>query len=177
MIKCLKIGLDCDGVIDQFWEPYVERFGYPKSNKEITKNVQQKLKYDKKFWTTLPVLHRPNFEPTLFCTKRTSSKTYLKEWIDINEFPMAPIYQVLYQKDNKARFVKGKIDVFVDDSIDNFISMNMSGVPCLLMDNPANEHLGPILRIHSLQQDEIEDAYYLAKEMGIFDNFNLYFEE
>lgn len=176
MIKHLNIGLDCDGVIDRFWEPYIERFGYPKSNKEITKNVQQKLKYDKNFWTTLPVLHRPDFEPTLFCTKRTSSKAYLREWIDINEFPIAPIYQVLYQKDNKARFVKGRIDVFVDDSIDNFISMNMSGVPCLLMDNPANEHLGPILRIHSLQRDEIEDVYYLAKELNIFNEFNLYYD-
>ena len=53
--------------------------------------------------------------------------------------------------------------------------MNMSGVPCLLMDNPSNEHLGPILRVHSLQRDEIEDVFYLAQEMNIFNNFNLYF--
>ena len=173
----LNIGLDCDGVIDRFWEPYVNKFGYPKTQFEITKNVQRKLINDRNFWINLPVLHRPNFEPTLFCTKRTSSKRYLRTWLENNNFPIAPIYQVLYQYDNKARFVKGKIDVFVDDSIDNFISMNLAGVPCLLMDNPANIYLGPMLRIHSLDYAEIEDAYNLALEMDIFKDFKLYYEQ
>ena len=173
--KRLRIGTDCDGCIDDFWNPYVKKFGHPKSDKEITRNVQRKLQYDKEFWTTLPVLHRVDFIPTLYCTKRTSLKSYLRQWIEENNFPVSPIYQVLYQKGNKAPYIKGRIDVFVDDSIENFISMNMSGVPCLLMDNPSNEHLGPILRVHSLQRDEIEDVFYLAQEMNIFNNFNLYF--
>jgi hypothetical protein len=100
--KKLRIGTDCDGCIDDFWNPYLKRFGNPKSDKEITKNVQRKLQYDKEFWTTLPVLHRVNFDITLYCTKRTSSKAYLKQWIEENNFPIAPIYQVLYQKGNKA---------------------------------------------------------------------------
>lgn len=173
----LKIGSDCDGCIDDFWNPYIEKFGVPKSQREITRNVQRKLQYDKEFWTTLPVLHRPNFTPTLYCTKRTSLKSYLKEWLEINDFPISPIYQVLYQKGNKASYVKGRIDVFVDDSIDNFITMNMSGVPCLLMDNPSNSHYGPMLKVYSLQEDEITDVYYLAKELDIFNNFSQYFSK
>lgn len=171
----LNIGLDADQTIDDFWNPYIERFGTPKSDSEITKNVHRKLMYDKEFWINLPVIHKPNFDVTLYCTKRTSPKAYLKQWLENNDFPLAPIYQVLYQKDNKARFVKGRIDVFVDDSIDNFISMNLAGVPCLLMDTPNNRYLGPMLRIHSLQYEEIEDVYYLAKELNIFKEFKNYY--
>ena len=171
----LRIGTDCDGCINEFWDPYVKRFGLPKSDTEITRNVQQKLKRDKDFWVNLPVLHKPDFNLTLYCTKRTSRKAYLKQWIENNDFPIAPIYQVLYQYDNKARFIKGRVDVFVDDSVYNFITMNQAGVPCLLMDNPANQHLGPMLRVHSLDYDELADTYFLAKELGVFDDFNLYY--
>ena len=176
MIKRIKWGLDCDGVIDDFWNPYLKRFGQPKNDFEITKNVQKKLQYDKEFWTSLPVLHRPNFKPHLYCTKRTSLKSYLREWMEQNGFDIVPIYQVMYQRANKANFIKGRIDCFVDDSIDNFISMNLSGVPCLLMDNPANKHLGPMLRVYSLQEDELLDTYYLAKELNIFEEFSMYYE-
>ena len=172
----LRIGSDCDGVIDDFWNPYVDKFGTPKSDFEITRNVQRKLIRDKQFWTTLPVLHRPNFDVTLYCTKRTSLKSYLRQWLEENDFPIAPIYQVIYQYANKAPYIKGRVDVFIDDSIDNFMSINKSGIPCLLMDNPSNQHLGPMLRIHSLNKDEIEDVYWIAREFGIFDNFRQYYD-
>lgn len=171
----LRIGSDADGCIDDFWNPYIKRFGYPKNDFEITKNVQQKLSRDKEFWINLPVLHRMNFIPTLFCTKRTSLKSYLRQWLEENDFPIAPIYQVLYQYGSKAPYIKGRVDVFVDDSVSNFLDMNKSGVPCLLMDNPSNRHLGPMLRIHSLQREEIEDVYWLALEMNIFKEFKLYY--
>lgn len=171
----LRIGCDADGVLDDFWNPYIKRFGQPKNDYEITKNVQQKLFRDKKFWTTLPVLHKPNFDVTLYCTKRTSLKSYLRQWLEENEFPLAPIYQVLYQYGSKAPLIKGRIDVFIDDSVANFLDLNRAGIPCLLMDNPSNKHLGPILRVHSLQKEEIEDVYYLAKGLNVFDEFDTYF--
>ena len=174
--KSLRIGTDCDGCIDDFWNPYVERFGHPKNDFEITKNCQQKLSRDREFWINLPVLHRMNFTPELYCTKRTSSKNYLRHWLERNNFPKSPIYQVFYQYGSKAPLIKGRVDVFVDDSIANFLDINKAGIPCLLMDNPSNKHLGPMLRIHSLQLEEIEDVYWLAKEFGIFDNFKQYYD-
>jgi len=172
----LRIGTDVDGCLDDFWNPYIKRFGIPKSDNEITKNVQRKLQYDREFWTTLPVLHRLNFTPKLYCTKRTSLKSYLRQWLEDNNMPIAPIYQVLYQHGNKAPFIKGRVDVFIDDSVSNFISINMAGIPCLLMDNPSNEHLGPMLRIHSMQIEEIEDVYWTAMEFGIFNDFKQYYD-
>ena len=174
--KKLRVGLDADGCLDDFWNPYLKRFGQPKCDAEITRNVQRKLQYDKDFWINLPVLHRPNFDVTLYCTKRTSLKTYLRQWLENNEFPIAPIYQVLYQHGSKAPFIKGRIDVFVDDSVENFLDINKSGIPCLLMDNEANKHLGPMLRIHTLDLDEIEDVYWTAIEFGIFNDFEQYYD-
>lgn len=172
--KKLQIGVDADEVLDDFWNPYVERFGMPKSDYEITRNCY-KLRRDKKFWTSLPPLHKPNFTPKLICTKRNSRKEYLKEWLFNHEYPIVPIYQVFYQYGSKAPYIKGRVDCFIDDSIRNFMDLNKAGIPCLLMDNPANYHLGPMLRIHSLDIEEIEDVYWLAKELDIFKDFNLYY--
>jgi hypothetical protein len=76
-----------------------------------------------------------------------------------------------YQQGNKATMIKGRVDVFVDDSISNFIKLNLSGVPCLLIDQPDNQSWGPIGRIYSLNKEEILDAYNLFIDTGMFDNF------
>jgi hypothetical protein len=119
---------------------------------------------------SLPVINYLNFEPTLYCTKRVICKTWTKQWLSENGFPDKPVYQVACQCRNKADFVKGKVDVFVDDSVTNFIQMNLSGVPCLLLDKDYNQDWGPIGRIYSLDINEIEDAYDLFMST-IFPNF------
>ena len=161
----LRIGLDIDEVLADWWNPYLKRFRFPKSDYEITRNCVRKLSRDRNFWLNLPVLRYPcNFEPVLYCTKRSCLKTYSKEWLDINDFPHKPVYQVYCQTDNKARYIKGRVDIFIDDSINNFIQMNLSGVPCLLMDTQFNQSWGPIGRVYSLNYEEIEESYYLMKE-------------
>ena len=171
----LKVGLDIDEVLADWWHPYIERFGLPKTDWEITKNCQQVLRKDRKFWLNLPVIRRPeNFEPTLYCTKRSCLKVYSKTWLDDNDFPHKPVYQQIYQYGSKAPLIKGRVDVFVDDSVSNWIDLNRSGIPCLLMDAPHNRNSGPILRIHSLDYDEIREVYELAKEFNIFKNFVQY---
>lgn len=158
-----RLGLDIDGVLADFFYSYSKVF--PKksqTNREITKNVR-KLCYNKEFWTNLPRLHKPNFDVELYCTKRINPKTYTKEWIDYNECPKAPVYQMLYQQGNKATMIKGRVDIFIDDSIDNVIDINLAGIPCLLMDSPYNQDYGPIGRIYSLDYEEIIDTYQMFK--------------
>lgn len=176
MLQRLKLGIDVDEVIADWAGPFFERFN-PKSDAEITKICTQKLARDRDFWLTLPVIRRPiGFEPTLYCTKRSCLKTYTKEWLENNDFPKKPVYQVLCQNGNKARYIKGRVDLFIDDSPHNFIQMNKCGVPTLLMDTPYNQDLGPIGRIYSLDYAEIEDAYYLALETGIFEDFKIFYD-
>jgi hypothetical protein len=155
----LKCGLDVDDVLADFMSTYHKRFGKPKSDYEITKNVQRILKSDKDFWINLPVLNTLDFTPTLYCTKRVNPKAWTRKWLVENNFPNKPIYQVYCQSSNKANYIKGRIDVFIDDSISNFIAMNLAGVPCLLYNKDYNQHWGPIGRIYSLEYEHIERAY------------------
>lgn len=172
----LKIGLDIDEVLADWSGPFFKRFK-PKNDADITRICGQIINKDRDFWLNLPVIQYPiGFEPILYCTKRSCLKTYSKEWLDNNEFPHKPVYQVFCQTDNKARYIKGRIDVFIDDSPRNVIQMNRSGVPTLLMDTPFNQNFGPILRIYSLDYYEIEDAFNTALEMNIFKEFKLYYD-
>lgn len=171
----LRIGLDIDEVLCDFFNSYIKRFGTPKTDYEITKNVHRKLSTDRNFWLTLPKLRDIDFVPELYCTKRVNPKSWTKNWLHNNGFADRPIYQMFYQKGNKANMVKGRCDVFIDDSVSNFIKMNKSGVPCLLMDTPFNQDAGPILRIYSLDIQEIKYAYNLGLESNLFSNFdNMY---
>ena len=167
----LRIGLDIDDVLADFMSTYLDKFGKPKNDFEITKNVQRILTKDRNFWINLPILNMPNFTPTLYCTKRVNSKAWTKYWLEINSFPKKPVYQIYSQHSNKANYIKGKIDVFIDDSLSNFKAMNKVGVPCLLMDRPYNRYWGPIGRIYSLDIEEITDTYNLLMNT-VFDSFS-----
>lgn len=157
----LRVGLDIDDTICSFLGPYYERFGLPKEDYEITRNVRRVLLKDREFWLGLPIIHRPNFDPTLYCTKRIHPKAWSRRYLEINELPVAPIYQIYCQASSKAPRIKGRVDVFVDDSISNFIDLNLKGVPCLLMDGEHNQNWGPVARIFSLNKEEIEECYHL----------------
>lgn len=169
----MRIGLDIDDVLADFMGTYLNRFGTPKCDHEITKNVTQVLIKDREFWLNLPVINTLNFVPELYCTKRVNSKEWTRKWLINNGFPNRNIYQVVCQMRNKADFVKGRVDVFVDDSVSNFIKMNLAGVPCLLYDKEYNQDWGPIGRVYSLDKEEIEDTYHLFMDTVFHDFKNL----
>lgn len=176
----LRVGLDIDDTMFDFMGAYVKKFGKPKSDSEITYNVQNKLRIDKEFWVNLELINKPDFTPELYCTKRVNPKSWTKECLVKNglyetnkiggHILLPPIYQMYYQQGNKANMIKGKVDVFVEDSIRNFIQLNLAGIPCLLIDCEHNIEWGPIGRVYSLCYEEIEDTYYLLKNT-IGDNF------
>ena len=121
----IRIGLDMDEVLDDFMGAYIKRYGITPSN-VITKNVR-KLSKDKDFWMNLTKLRNIDFIPELYCSKRIIPKSWSKEWLKNNGFPIRPFYQLYCQYDNKARLIKGRVDVFVDDSISNFEGLNKEG--------------------------------------------------
>ena len=45
--------------------------------------------------------------------------------------------------------------------------MNLSGLPCLLIDNPNNARIGPIAKVYSLRYEHIEDTYNLFMKTEI----------
>lgn len=166
----LRIGLDIDNVIADWDYGYLKRFKkWPKYDWAITRNVNNILIHERDFWLELPILQLPNFEPRLFCSARVNNKRWTKKYLTNNDL-YSPLYQVPGYHLSKADALKGKVDVFIDDSIKNFIDLNTKGIPCLLMDSPTNKFWGPIGRVNSLKIDEIENAYELFM-MSAFDDF------
>jgi len=160
----LKIGLDIDDTLARFFDSYKEYFNtkkYPSRLKEpnVTKNVVRILKFDRDFWLNLPVKHTCNFEPELYCTSRVCNKDWSKKWLIDHGFPNRPVHQIFGHKVSKVPRVKGKIDLFIDDSMHNFIDLNLAGIPCLLIDSDNNQWWKHGGRIHSLDEEEILEVF------------------
>jgi len=173
MIKRLNIGCDLDDTIFGFSQGYLKRFKhFPRYDWAITRNVTNILIHERDFWVNLPVIRRPNFEPKLYCSSRVNRKAWTKKALEINDLPNSPLYQVPGYHIPKSRYIKGRVDVFIEDSPHQWKALNMAGIPCLLIDGINNQEYGPILKIYSLDYNEIEDAYCLGKECGIFDDFS-----
>lgn len=163
----LRIGLDIDDCLAGFWEAYCQYFDTEHNPKMlidhiITKNVEQTLKHDRSFWLNLPVINEIDFVPELYCTKRVNNKAWTRQWLLMNGFPDRPIYQMYYQKGNKADLIKGKIDVLIDDSLSNVLKCHKSGVPALLYHTNRTEEY-PMFKVFSISRDEIIDAYSILK--------------
>ena len=165
--------MDLDGCLCDFYGPYLNRFGNPKSDIDITRNVQTVLSKDKDFWLNLPVINQLNFVPRQYTTSRIIPKRWIKEYLDKELFPKAPVYQILgYGLSKYSKVKMGGCHLHIDDSLSVFKDLNKKGIPCLLLDNPENRNWEePVGRIYSLDKDEIEYTYYLFKET-IFPYFN-----
>lgn len=160
--KPLKIALDLDDTIFDFWGMYKKLFPTQSDlvSHVITQNVL-KLRNSREFWENLPILEKPNFEPHIYATKRINSKVYTRNCLAKHKLPIKPIYQMYYQHGNKADLIKGKCDVLIDDSISNVTMAINSGLPALLIDRPHNQNGDPVFRIYSLDIEEIRFAYEL----------------
>ena len=172
----LRGGFDLDDTIFGFSQGYLKRFKkFPKYDWAITRNVTHILIHERDFWVNLPVIRRPDFEPKLYCSSRVSNKRWSKKAIQINDLPNSPSYQIPGYHIPKSKYIKGRVDVFIEDSPHQWKALNQAGIPCLLIDSPNNKEFGPVLKIYTLDYDEIEEVYNLAKETNIFDDFNKYF--
>lgn len=161
----LRIALDLDDTVFDFYEAYKNKFPNSKNHTEvtITKNVF-KLRHDKDFWENLSLIERPNFEPAIYATKRINPKSYTRNCLRKHNLPIKPIYQMVLQQGNKADMIKGRCDVLIDDSISNVKKAIASGLPALLIDRPHNQNGDPVFRIYSLDIEEIKEAYKLELE-------------
>ena len=160
----LKVSMDLDGCLCDFYGPYLKRFGEPDKDSTITKNVNTILAKDKEFWMNLPVLNELSWTPRQYTTARVIRKQWIKEYLAKEKFPKAPVYQIYgYGLSKYSKVRMGGCHLHIDDSISVFKDLNSKGVPCLLLDTPINREWGPIGRIYTLDREEIEETYYLVK--------------
>ena len=157
----LRVALDIDSTIldfDSAFNSYYNCDLYNMESKDITEKVN-KLRLNKKFWSNLELLERPDFEPYIYATKRVNLKSYTRANLKKLGLPIKPIYQIYSQEDNKARIIKGHCDVLIDDSWFNVQQALKSGLPALLITRPHNKHIDTKYRVDRLNYKEIECKY------------------
>lgn len=159
----LKIGIDLDGCVADFFNSYYKFFNMdystPIDSNKMTKACNQILIHEHDFWVEMPVLYMPNFTPKLICTKRNFPIEWTKEFLIKNNIPTVPIIQIEYSQ-NKSTFLKQeKIDVFIEDTPENLEDLISHGIPCLLLDGDFNKYYNTPYRIYSLEYQEIEKMY------------------
>lgn len=157
----LRIALDLDDTVFAWIQTHEQKFHCKLSDltqAQITKQVEQ-CRLDKTFWSNLPLLEKPNFEPYIYATKRINPKSYTRACLNKYGLPIKPIYQIYTQEDNKARIIKGRCDVLVDDSWFNVQQALQAGLPALLITRPHNKSIQTKYRISHLCYKEIENKY------------------
>lgn len=157
----LRIAIDLDDTIFDWKKSHERKFKCKLedlSDYQITKQVV-KCKYDRDFWSNLPLLERPDFIPYVYCTKRISSKKYTRKNLSKLNLPIRPIYQVINQRSNKANYIRGVADILIDDSYSNVMQCINSGFPALLITRPHNQHIITKYRIYQLNYNEIIGKY------------------
>ena len=156
----IRIALDLDDTIFEFFNPYKERFPGDKNmiESKINKNVFS-LRKNKQFWENLPLLEVPDFEPCIYATKRINSKKYTKNCLRKYGLPIKPIYQIYSQGRNKVDIIKGHCDVLIDDSVFNCYQAMKVGFPAILITRPHNIHSNYPYRIDKLSLEDIIKVY------------------
>ena len=135
-----KIGLDIDGVIADFisgWNhlhpeipinPTSWYFDY-----NITTKFNQMIESGEivDFYLNLPKLIEPKsipFEPHCYITSRPVSSDITQKWLELNKFPLRPVYTVPVHTSKFEAAKDAGVEIFVDDSYANFVDLNSKGI-------------------------------------------------
>lgn len=137
-IRNMKIGLDVDDVLSDFINAYCVLFDMAIPDFWcFDPNLEARLKtlYDD-FWLNLPVKNYPdmmNFEPHIYITSRKHvSREVTMQWLISNGFPDKPLF-IAESPEHKAVIAKeNNVDIFIDDSYNNYLAMHRHGVFCYL---------------------------------------------
>ena len=135
-----KVGLDVDGVLADFsgsWSnlypdinPKPESWYLDRKIKErFVKMIDEGTLND--FYLNLGKLINAKdmlFEPHCYITSRPVPTEITEKWIDFNGFPAKPIYTVDIGKSKVEVAKESGIDIFIDDSYENFVDLNNNGI-------------------------------------------------
>lgn len=141
-----KIGLDIDGVLADFTGHLMKVNATPDHtpkhwNDPVVRKAFELIKKDPNFWLTIPpLLTREDipFEPHCYITARSVDSEVTKEWLYKNGFPTAPVYCVGAGESKVETAKKAGIDIFIDDSYENFLELNAAGIFTYLYTAPYN---------------------------------------
>ena len=145
-----KIALDIDSVLADFvgaWNRLYDDVSYEPSSWYMDRNMKKRFaELEEKgilddFYLSILPLIKPEeipFEPHCYITSRPVSTKITEMWLDVHGFPRRKVYTVglLETKVNVAK--EAGVEIFVDDSFDNFVDLNKNGIFTYLYSTPWN---------------------------------------
>jgi len=155
-----RIGLDIDCVLADWISHWCNHFqlDIPETwnfDRDIKSKFEQ-LQDNKDFWLSIPVKIKPKdipFEPTCYITARGIPNEWTEKWLDMNKYPVAPVFTLGIGQSKVDIAKEQKLDWFVDDSFKNFVELNKAGIYTYLMDAQHNQRYNVgSKRIYSLQE-------------------------
>jgi hypothetical protein len=149
-LKLPKIGLDIDGVIADFsgsWNKlYPEISATPNSwyfDRKVGERMdemREKGSLDEFYLNIKPLLNPDTlpFEPCCYITSRPVTQEITEKWLDKFDFPRKKVISIdlLTSKVDAAK--KAGVEIFIDDSYENFVDLNNNGIFTYLYTAPWN---------------------------------------
>lgn len=149
-LKQPHIGIDIDGVLADFtgsWNKlYPEISATPTSwylDRKVGSRFEEMKNSGKlkEFYLNLEPLMKPEdipFEPHCYITSRPVPKEITEQWLDKNHFPAKKVISLDIRQSKVDAAKEAGVEIFIDDSYDNFIDLNNHGVFTYLYTAPWN---------------------------------------
>jgi 5'(3')-deoxyribonucleotidase len=159
-----NIGLDIDEVLCGWVEGWMERFNMkvaPESwafDYEIFNKFEDMKKSGEldDFYLNLKPLIKPEdipFDPHCYITARPVSSEVTMKWLEMHGFPTKPVYTVPLRGSKSEVAIENGVEIFIDDSYNNFLNMNRGGVTTYLLTQKHNKRFDVgHFRINSLKE-------------------------
>jgi uncharacterized HAD superfamily protein len=92
------------------------------------------------------------FVPHCYITSRPVSKEISEAWLDKHGFPTKPVYSLDIHQSKVKIAKEAGVEIFIDDSFENFVELNNGGIFTYLYTQPWNvKHDIGHMRINSLK--------------------------
>lgn len=158
-----NIGLDIDEVLADWVSAWMEKYNIKAKPESWTFDyeIMERFKTMKEngelddFYLNIKPLIKPEeipFEPHCYITARPISSEITMKWLEKNNFPTKNVYTVEPCVSKAEVALKADVEIFIDDSYDNFINMNREGITTYLFTRNHNKRFNVgHLRINSLK--------------------------